>query len=82
MVLNCHLWKGSNEIKNDRLMINYGETLIYLVDTNSGVKVFISYAINMVFSEHFMSKCSWWQKIDYIATIKNKLEMHKTWKLL
>lgn len=60
MVLNCYLWKGSNEIKNDRLMINYGEILIYLVDINLGVKVFISYVINMVFFEYFMLKCFWW----------------------
>lgn len=38
-------------------MINYGEILIYLVDINLGVKVFISYVINMVFFEYFMLKC-------------------------
>lgn len=58
LVLNGHLCKGSIEIEIDNLMIHYGETLSYLEDTNSGVNVFISYAINMVFSEHFMSKCS------------------------
>lgn len=53
-------WIVSNEIKNDRLMINYGEILVYLVDINLGVKVFISYVINMVFFEYFMLKCFWW----------------------